>query len=278
MRTLVCIKDVGDISSISDPSELRFLRGRSNPLDMSAIEEALQLRSVAGGEIVAVTVGPAESDFLLKKALMMGVNEAVRVWDAELTGADPFGIALVLAKAAVKLSFDLILCGARSADTNSEIVGAALAEHLRAPLITRAITLRLDATGKRLIADRKLERGLRETYAVRLPAVLTIERSIEPRYSSPRWVHRLFEERVHTLGLSDIGFTVPLPTARVVSLGLVAPKPRSKAGVKLSGLSLKDQLAVMRGHANAAQCQRIVGQRPEETAKEISGHLDRWLD
>lgn len=187
-------------------------------------------------------------------------------------------MALVLARAAQKIGFDLVLCGARSADTGSEVIGAVLAHHLGLSLIARAIGLRLACETKKIIANRKLEKGGRETYAVPLPAIIAIERSIVPRYSSPRWVHRLINGHVEVLTPADIGLGLPLPAPRIKALALTAPKPRTKIGVKVSGLSLKDKLAVMRGEAGRSQHGLVVGERPEDAARKIKEHLERWLE
>lgn len=280
MKILVCVKHIADVDAVQDGAGLQpsGLNQMPNPLDLSAIEEALQVRALTGGEVTALTVGPSQAERTLSKALMMGANRALRLWDEGLQGAEATGVALVLARAAQKLGFDLLLCGARSADSGSETIGALLAEHLGLPLICRAIRLRFDRVTNRIVADKKLEKGARETYAAPMPAILTIERGIEPRYSSSNWVHRLLKERSEVLNLRDIGMSEALPPPRVRSIALMPPKPRTKIGVKLSGLSLKDKLAVMRGRANNPQREALVSDRPEDAAKKIKKHLDRWLE
>ncbi len=280
MKTLVCIKRIGDLPRLQNGGVVESsAAGQAfNPLDLCALEEALQLRAAAGGEVIALSVGPPVADVTLRKALMMGADRMVRLWDERLRGCDSFGMALVLAKAAQAIGFDLLLCGARSADTGGELMAAAIAEHLGLPLIARAVALRLDRATGRIVADKKLERGARETYAARIPAVLSIDRgAAEPRYSGPLWVRRLMRAKVDLLTLKDIGLTLPLPVPRVASLGLSAPKPRTKIGVKVSGLSLKDKLAIMRGRTAAVKKEEVVEERPEDAARRIKEHLEKWL-
>jgi electron transfer flavoprotein beta subunit len=280
VKTVVCVKRIGDLPHLRNSGgvELSAAGQAPNPLDLSALEEALQVRTAEGGDVTALSVGPRPAEATLKKALMMGVDRIVRLWDERLRGCDSFGIALVLAKAAQAIGFDLLMCGARSADTGSELVAAAIAEHLGLPLIARAISLRIDRATGRIIADKKLERGARETCAARLPAVLAIECGpAEPRYSSPLWVRRLIRRKVDLLTLKDIGLALPLPAPRVSPLGLTAPKPRTKIGVRVSGLSLKDKLAIMRGRTSAAKKEEVVEERPEDAASKIKEHLERWL-
>ncbi len=280
MKILVCMKQIVDVSVTQDGigAPRSSISGMPNPLDLSAIEEALRVRTAAGGEVTAVTVGPPQADVALRKARMMGADRTVRLWDETFQGCDAAGMAQVLAAIAKKLGFDLLLCGARSADSGSELVGAALAEHLGVPLVCRAIGVRFDRETSRIIADKKLEKGARETYAVAMPAVLTIERSIEPRYSSRNWVYRLRKERIEVLAPSDVGIVDALAEPRIRSIALVAPKPRTKIGVKVSGLSLKDKLAVMRGRASKPQREAVVVCQPVDAARTIKEHLDRWLD
>jgi len=280
VKTVVCIKHVGEPLRLHNGGgpDLSGASQAFNPLDLSALEEALQLRAAAGGEVVALSVGPPAAEVSLRKALMMGADRIVRLWDERLRGCDSFAMALVLAKAARAIGFDLLLCGARSVDSGGELMAATIAEHLGLPLIARAIALRLDGASGRIVADKKLERGVRETYAARIPAVLSIERGpAEPRYSSPLWVRRLMKAKVDLLTLKDIGLTLPLPAPRVAALGLSAPKPRTKIGVKVSGLSLKDKLAIMRGRAGAAKKEEVVEERPEDAARKIKEHLEKWL-
>jgi len=280
LKTLVCIKHVGEPPRPQNGGgpDLSGAGQAFNPLDLCALEEALQLRAAIGGEVVALSVGPPAADVTLRKALMMGADRMVRLWDDRLRGCDSFAMALVLAKAARAIGFDLLLCGARSVDTGGELMAAAIAEHLELPLIARAVALRLDGATGRIVADKKLERGARETYAARLPAVLSIDRGpAEPRYSGPLWVRRLMRANVDLLTLKDIALTLPLPAPRITALGLSAPKPRTKIGVKVSGLSLKDKLAIMRGRTSAAKKEEVVAERPEDAARKIKEHLEKWL-
>lgn len=279
MKTVVCIKHIGDLPQVHNGDvDLSAVGQASNPLDLSALEEALQLRAAVGGEVIALSVGPPAAEVSLRKALMMGVDRMVRVWDERLRGCDSFARALVLAAAAKEIGFDLLLCGARSVDNGGELMAAAIAEHLGLPLIVRAVALRLDGATGRIVADKKLERGARETYAARIPAVLSIDRGPdEPRYSGPLWVRRLMRAKVDLLTLKAVGLTTPLPAPRVAALELSAPRPRTKIGVKVSGLSLKDKLAIMRGRAGTAKKEEMVEESPEDAARKIKEHLEKWL-
>jgi electron transfer flavoprotein beta subunit len=250
---------------------------------LAALEQAERLRGDAG-EVVALTVGPADSEAALRKALMMGADRAVGVWSDSLLGADSFAVASVLAAAARRLEFDLILLGARSADTATEVVGAAIAEALELPLVTRVIGVEGPSDGSRMLAHRKLERGERESFEVSCPAVLTMETGvIEPRYCAPGWLGRVRRARVEWLRPEQIGARAETLSPRIAVLKVTPPRPRVKIGVRVAGLSLKDKLAVMRGAAKRPSGEsspaenRIVEGSPSEVALRLRKKLEEWL-
>jgi len=279
VRILTCIKQVAEVECVQEggggPRWSSY--GIPNSLDVSAVEEALRVRAAAGGEVAAATVGPPRAEAALRKALMMGADRAVRVWEERFQGCDAEGIAKILAALARKLDVDLLLCGAKSSDSGSGLVGAALAEELGWPLVLGAIDLRWEHKSNRILAEKKLEKGARETYAVILPAVLSIERGAEPRYSSRNWLRRVRKERIETFTAMDVALG-DLPEPKIKSIALVTPRPRTKIGVKVSGLSLKDKLALMRGRASKPAQEGVVASQPVDAARKIKEHLDRWLE
>lgn len=279
MKTVVCMKQILAPGGRSDANGHLPARYVTNPFDLCAMEAALELRALAGGTVVALTLGSDSGEGGLRKAAMMGADEGVHVLCDDLgEGCDSFIRASALAHAARAIGFDLLACGARSIDGSGEVVGALVAELLGLPLITRSVNLRLDPGTGRLFADKKLERGLRETYAVNLPAVVTVERGMEPRYSGPGWVHRLLKSRAQVLTLSEIGFSVQQYTPRVAHLGLMSPRPRTKVGVKVSGLSLQDKLKIMRGGSRGASAETAQVRSTGDAAQTVLQQLKKWLD
>jgi electron transfer flavoprotein alpha/beta subunit len=210
---------------------------------------------------------------------MMGVERAVRIWSEALADAGPFTVARVLALSARRFGFDLLLLGARSADTANEIVGAAAAEILGLPLVTRVVGIDPESGGSSVLAERKLPRGERETHRVPCPAVLTIESgSTPPRYCAPGWVSRTRRANVERLRPEEIGAGVDASERRVAVLEVTPPQPRAKVGVRVSGLSLKDKLALMRGGRKPASAEdRIVEGAPPEVARRLKTSLERLL-
>src|SRR5262249_37803935 len=139
VRFVVCLKRVQEAMLLGPDSRVApSVRSYPNPTDLAAVEHALCLGGEAGGRF-APAPGPPGAGTVLRKALMMGVERSVRVWSDQLAGADSFAVATMLAGAAGRLGFDLLLLGARSADTGTEAVGAAIAELLSLPLVTRVV-------------------------------------------------------------------------------------------------------------------------------------------
>jgi electron transfer flavoprotein alpha/beta subunit len=248
-----------------------------NPLDLLAVEEARRLVSRHGGRVTALTVGPPRAEAVSRKALMMGVDGAVRIWREELEAADSFGIAAALAPVARELGFDLLLCGARSADTGSELFGAIVADMLDVPLVTRAARIEFDPDTGQLVVDKRIEKGQRETYGTTLPAVVTVEEgAAEPRYCDPGWVPRVLRGSVPSRDAQDLALRM-FSTPRLEVLELGPPRPRAKRGVRVSGLSLKEQLAILQGRTGRKQGVRLLEGDPDEIAGRLGKQIREWL-
>ena len=83
-------------------------------------------------------MGPADASTALRKALSMGGDSAIHVTDDALAGSDYLATSRVLAAAAQKAGFDLIICGMASTDSGGWVVPAMLAERLGVPQVTLA--------------------------------------------------------------------------------------------------------------------------------------------
>lgn len=278
MKIVVCLKHIIGLSLPGYGGDEASLRNSPNPLDLNAVEEALRFRADSGGEVIAVTVGPAQAEHTLKRAIIMGADRAIRLWDERMGEADSFLVAQVLCETFKEIGFDLVLCGARSADTGSGLVGALLAERLGIPLIAGASGLKYAGLAGQISADKKLERGMRETYVTSLPAVVTIERGPnEPRWYGARWVHRLFRRKIETRDLRSLAAEPAASSRRVSVVAVTPPRPRTKLGVNVAALSLEEKLRMMLGQTRTSAPQASADDRPDEAAKKLKEHLDKWL-
>lgn len=107
--------------------------GLLSELDEYAVEQALQIAEAQGGGITAVTVGPADAVQALRKAIQMGVGDAVHVQDDAIAGSDVFATSAVLAAAIGKLDADIVLFGMASTDGGGGVVPTLVADRLGLP-------------------------------------------------------------------------------------------------------------------------------------------------
>ena len=104
MRIIVPIKQVPETNAVKmDPETGTMIRegveAIINPLDLYAIEIAIQLREAHGGEIIALSMGPPKAISALKEAIAMGFDSAVLLTDKAFAGSDTWATSYVLAAA-----------------------------------------------------------------------------------------------------------------------------------------------------------------------------------
>src|SRR3990172_5736225 len=93
LPTIVCIKQVPKAQELSvDPVTKTLKRvgvpSEINPPDQNALEAALRLREVHGGEVLVLSMGPTSFDESLERAIAMGADRAYLVSDRALGGSD----------------------------------------------------------------------------------------------------------------------------------------------------------------------------------------------
>ncbi len=209
MNIVVCVKHVPnpDLPMIVDPESRRLVRdpGESvlDTADEYGVEIALQLADAHGGEVTALTMGPEAADDALRRALAMGVHNAVHIVDDALAGSDALGTARTLAAAIGTLDANLVICATESTDAYSGNVPGALAELLDLPQLTFAREAAID--GDTITVKRAVDTGV-QTIQATLPAVLTVTASIaEPRYPTFRGLMQAKRKPVDTRSIADLG-------------------------------------------------------------------------
>ena len=240
MNIAVCVKEVPSATSQRrlDPGTKRLDRSgdsEPNPFDVHALEEAIQIRERGAdvGEIVAVCMGPASAQRVLTKALALGADRAVLVTDAALAGSDIAGTAYVLAAAVGKQDADLVLLGQQAADADCYVMAAAVADHLRRPLVTQVAELRLE--GGTVKAKRQAEHGY-DLIDAPLPAVISVSDAINtPRLPSIKAIMGAKKKPLETVSAADLD----LDTARVGGdnarsvVREISPPPAKSEGLKI---------------------------------------------
>ena len=176
-----------------------------NDWDNYAVEEAVKLKEQYGGNVTVVTIDTEENDEVLRRALAMGADEAIRLTDPAFEGSDGYAIATALSKTLKDKSYNLILTGVQAEDNGYGLVGPALAEMLGIQHATLVNKIESIGDGKAKL-HRELEGGLEEVLEVELPAVLTIQSGInEPRYVSIMGIRKVAKKPINTPSLSDLG-------------------------------------------------------------------------
>lgn len=190
MKVAVCVKQVLEVSKYveftADGTQVdpAFATTSVNEADLCAVEAALQLcDSAGGGEVVVFSVGEDGAEDVLREALTMGPERAVRVWADGLQLHDARTVGSALAQVFSTERPDLVLCGVQSSDTGQQSTGPVIAAAWGVPCVSVVRSLTLD--GATLTAQREFEAGVTETVEVELPAVVSVQVGANtPRYGS----------------------------------------------------------------------------------------------
>jgi electron transfer flavoprotein beta subunit len=244
LHTIVCIKPVPDPRKWGklklDPETLLLRRGDVpaviNPLDRQAIEQAVALREVEGGTVTLVSMAPPEADEQLIEAMAMGADRGCLLTDRAFAGADTLATARVLAAAVRKLApWDLVFCGAYSADGSTAQVGPQLAELLGVPDLTHSVSF--EVRGQVARAACETEDGY-AVYETELPAVVTFSREANtPRLPSMRGIMQAARAGVERWTAADLRLapgTVGLAGSPTQMLNVFTP-PSARKGEMLQG-------------------------------------------
>jgi electron transfer flavoprotein beta subunit len=236
MKILVCITQAPDTTtkiSFTDNDTKLNENGVTwiiNPYDeWYSLVRALELKE-AGlvSEVALVTVGDASTEPVIRKALAIGGDQAIRV-NAE--SKDSFYVASQIAAIAKQGAYDLILTGKESIDFNNGSTGALIAEFIDAPFIANAT--KLDLNGNTATVNREIEGG-EEVNECSLPAVIACQKGIA-------------EQRIPNMKGIMGARTKPLQVVEPVEItsGTTIVKydmPIAKTGVKMYTVEQIDEL------------------------------------
>jgi electron transfer flavoprotein beta subunit len=162
--------------------ETRHLGFTISPHEECGVEEAVRIVEAGGGEVVVLTLGPAEAEEQLRDCMAIGADRGILLktdgtdWDAQATAS-----AIVDAVNGEE-PFDLLLFGNESADAGNYQVGIRVAYALGLPVVTGLKKIEIGDGRARVERDAG---GSRDVYEVPLPAVLTVLEGLNlPRYPS----------------------------------------------------------------------------------------------
>ena len=227
MKILVCISKTPDTTAkiAFTDNNTKFAQDGVqwiiNPYDeWYALVRAIELKEKDPSAIIhLVTVGGADAEPIIRKALALGGDEAIRV---NVDSADSFTIASQIAEVAKSGGYDLIFTGKETIDYNGSSIGGMVAELLDLPYVSLATKFELNGTAATI--NREIEGG-EETCEVSLPVVVSCQKGMaEQRIPNMKGI----------MGARTKPLKVVEPTA-VDALTAVASfeLPPAKAGVKL---------------------------------------------
>ncbi|MCH2224455.1 MAG: electron transfer flavoprotein subunit beta/FixA family protein [Crocinitomicaceae bacterium] len=206
MKILVCISKSPDTTS-----KIAFTDGNSkfdengvqyivNPYDeWYALVRALELKEAGGGSVTICTVGSATDDAVIRKALAIGADDAVRI-DCEPT--DAFYTAMQIAEYAKANDYTLVLTGKETINYNGSQVGGMIAEAMDLPFISLAT--KLDVAGSTATAEAEVAGGI-QICEVELPAVISCAKGMaEQRIPNMRGIMAARTKPLNVVAAADI--------------------------------------------------------------------------
>ena len=236
MKILVCISKTPDTTAkiaFTDNNTKFAADGVQwiiNPYDeWYALVRALELKEAgAATAIHLITVGAVDCEPIIRKALALGGEEAIRV---NADSHDSFYIASQIAAIAKEGNYDLIFTGKETIDYNGSSIGGMVAELLDLPYVSLAT--KFDLEGNSAIIVREIEGG-EETDKVQLPLVVSCQKGMaEQRIPNMKGI---MGARTKPLKVVE-----PITVDTLTSVALF-DLPPAKAGVKLVSPDTPEEL------------------------------------
>jgi electron transfer flavoprotein beta subunit len=226
MKILVCLTKTPDTTA-----KIAFKNGTQfeeagvqwiiNPYDeWYALVRAIELKEKDASAVIhLVTVGGADADPIIRKALALGGDEAIRI---NTEPKESYQVAAQLAEVAKRGGYDLIFTGKETIDYNGSSVGAMLSEMLDLPFVSSAVKFELNGTTATI--QREIEGG-EEVNEVNLPVIVACQKGMaEARIPNMRGI---MAARTKPLKVVEPATVEPLTSIASFEL------PPPKAGVKL---------------------------------------------
>jgi electron transfer flavoprotein beta subunit len=201
-----------------------------NPFDEIALEEALRVKERGlADEVLAVSIGPADTQQQLRTALAMGADRAILVQTDAAIG--PLSVAKIFRQLVDKEQPLLVLVGKQAIDDDNGQTAQMLAALWDRPQAVSCSKVEV-ADGKATVT-REVDAGL-ETLEVDLPAVLSVDlRLNEPRYVKLPDIMKAKKKPLDTMALADFG-VADSPAFKTVR---VDPPPQRQKGIMVKDVA-----------------------------------------
>jgi electron transfer flavoprotein beta subunit len=236
MKILVCISKTPDTTAkiaFTDNNTKFSEAGVQfiiNPYDeWYALTRAIEIKEKDPSAVLhLINVGGADAEPLIRKALALGGDQAIRV---NADSQDSYYIAAQIAEIAKQNSYDIIFTGKETIDFNGSSIGGMVAELLEFPYISLATKLTLE--GNTATVNREIEGG-EETDEVNLPLVVSCQKGMaEQRIPNMRGI---MGARTKPLQVVEPIAVEPLTSIESFEL------PPAKAGVKMISADNPEEL------------------------------------
>lgn len=242
MKILVPVKRVVDynvkirVKSDGSGVELANVKMSMNPFDEIAVEEALRLKEAGkADEVVAVSIGPQQSQETIRTALAMGADRGILIKTDDLV--EPLAVAKMLKGVVDEEQPQLVILGKQAIDDDSNQTGQMLSALLGWSQATFAS--KLEINGDSANVTREVDGGL-QTIKVTMPLIMTTDlRLNEPRYASLPNIMKAKKKPLDEKAPGDYGVDTA-PRLKVVD---TQEPPKRQAGVIVADVNeLVDKL------------------------------------
>lgn len=242
MKVVVGIKRVVDhnirVRPKADGSDVdtSSVKMSINPFDEHAVEEAVRLKEAGTAtEVVAVAIGTAQHQDILRHALAMGADRAILIETSEVLSS--LATAKLLRAVVDREQPQLVMVGKQAIDEDAAEIGQMLATLWNVGQGTFASKLVFN--GNSVQVTREIDGG-QETVELNLPAVVTADlRLNEPRYLKLPNLMQAKKKPLETVALADFGVN----TASKLHLLAVEEPPARAPGIKVASIQeLVDKL------------------------------------
>jgi electron transfer flavoprotein beta subunit len=246
MKILVCISKTPDTTAkiAFTDNNTKFAEAGVqwilNPYDeWYSLVRAIELKEKDASTVIhLITVGGADAEPIIRKALALGGDEAIRV---NTEPKEAYQVAFQIAEVAKQGSYDIIFTGKETIDFNDGVVGGMIAELLDLPYVAQITDFQLN--GSTAVIKREIEGG-EETVEVAIPVVVSTQKGVA-------------EARIPNMRGIMSARTKPLKVAAPVAVDQLTSftefgLPPAKAGVKLVSADNVDELvSLLREDARA---------------------------
>ncbi|MFK8083751.1 MAG: electron transfer flavoprotein subunit beta/FixA family protein [Granulosicoccus sp.] len=236
MKIIVGVKRVLDynvkarVKADKSGIELANVKMSMNPFDEIAVEEALRIKEAGNAdEIIAVSIGPSQSQETIRTALAMGADRGILIETDELL--QPLAVAKIFKHLVEKESPGLVVLGKQAIDDDANQTGQMLSALTGMAQATFASKVEFE--GDTLKVTREVDAGL-ESIKVQMPAIVTTDlRLNEPRYAKLPNIMKAKKKPLEVIAVADTGVDI----SSGLSVVEVNDPPKREAGIIVSDVA-----------------------------------------